>query len=65
MSEGLHPAQIEALRRMTPSERLEIGMSFIESMRELRGSVLRQEHPDWTEEQIARALREFVLHAAT
>ena len=65
MSERLHPAQIEALRRMTPSQRLEIGMSFIESMRELRGSVLRQEHPDWTEEQIARALREFVLHAAT
>jgi len=65
MSEGLHPAQIEALRKMTPSERLELGMSFIESMRELRGSVLRQEHPDWSEEQIARALREFVLHAST
>ena len=65
MSDELHPAQIAALRRMTPSERLEIGMSFIESMRELRDSVLRQEHPDWTEAQIARALREFVLHVST
>ncbi len=65
MSEDLHPAQVEALRKMTPAERLEVGMAFIESMRELRAAVLRQDHPEWTEQQIAEALREFVLHAST
>jgi hypothetical protein len=63
VSEDLHPAQIEALKEMTPARRLEVGMAFIEKMRALREAVLRQEHPDWTEEQIGRALREFVLHA--
>lgn len=65
MSDELHPVQIEALQRMTPAQRLEIGMTFIEQMRELRRSVLRQEHPDWSEREIARSLREFVLHASS
>ena len=63
MSEGLHPAQIAALRKMTPAQRLELGMGFIEQMREVRAAMLRREHPDWNAEQVAQALREFVLHA--
>jgi Rv0078B-related antitoxin len=65
MSDDLHPVQVEAFRRMTPGQRLEVAMGFIEEMRELRRSILRQEHPDWTEKQIANALREFVLHASS
>lgn len=63
MSEGLHPEQVRALRRMTPAQRLEMGMQLIEEMRELRASMLRFEHPDWTATQMSRALRDFVLHA--
>ncbi len=63
MSEELHPAQLAALRKMTPERRLELGMSFTEEMRELRAMMLRTEHPDWTQEQLARALRDYVLHA--
>ncbi len=65
MSEGLHPAQIAALRKMTPARRLEIGLALIEQMRELRAAMLRWEHPEWTQEQLAHAFREFVLHART
>lgn len=65
MSEGLHPEQVNALRKMTPAERLQAGMVFIDGMHELRENVLRQDHPDWTEEQIGRALRDFVLHASS
>ncbi len=65
MSEGLHPVQVAALRKMTPARRLEIGMGFIEEMRELRAAMLRLEHPDWTPEQVAQTLREFVLHAGS
>ncbi len=65
MSEELHPAQIEALKKMTPARRLELGMGFIEEMRELRAAMLRKQHPEWTPEQLARALREFVLYASS
>jgi hypothetical protein len=65
MSEELHPAQITALRKMTPAQRLEIGLGFIEEVRELRAAMLRKEHPDWDERQLAAALRDFVLHASS
>jgi hypothetical protein len=65
MSEELHPEQIKALRRMTPAQRLKIGLQFMEEMRQLKGAALRAQHPDWTEEQIAQAVREFVRHGAS
>jgi hypothetical protein len=63
MSDGVHPEQIKALRKMTLARRLELSLRFIEQMRELRGAVLRAEHPDWTREQLRRALRDFILNA--
>ena len=50
---------------MTPTRRLEIGLGFIEQMREVRAAMLRKEHPDWDERQLALALRDFVLHAGS
>lgn len=61
----MHPEQLKALRRMTLARRLEISLRFIEEMRELRAAMLRQEHPEWTQGQIARALRDFVFHASS
>jgi hypothetical protein len=63
MSDGVHPEQIKALREMTLARRLELSLRFIEQMRELRGAVLRAEHPGWTREQLRRALRDFILNA--
>lgn len=64
MSDDLHPEQVKALRKMTPSQRLETGLAFMEEMRQLKAAALRTQHPDWTEEQVAQALREFVSHGA-
>ena len=47
---------------MTPARRLEVGLAFIEEMRQLKAAALRAQHPDWTRERIAQALREFILH---
>jgi len=63
MSEGLHPEQIKALKKMTLEQRLGYSLRFIEQMRELRAAMLRAEHPDWTPEQVSCALRDFVLNA--
>ncbi len=48
---------------MTLTQRLEVGLRFIEEMRELRAAMLRREHPDWTPAQISRALRDFIVNA--
>lgn len=62
MEPELHPEQIKALRKMTPAQRLAIGLDFIEEMRQLKAAALRAQHPDWTEGQVAGALRDFILH---
>jgi hypothetical protein len=63
MSEDLHPEQIKALRKMTPAQRLQLSLRFIEQMREMREAMLRAEHPDWTREKVGSALRDFILNA--
>jgi hypothetical protein len=63
MEEELHPEQIKALRNMTPQRRLDLSLGFIEQMREMRAAMLRKEHPEWSAEKIAQALREFVRDA--
>lgn len=60
---GLHPEQVKALRKMSLQQRLELSLGAIEAMRGLRGAVLRAEHPDWSEQEIAEALRDFILNA--
>jgi hypothetical protein len=62
---GLHPEQIKALRKMTSAQRLKIGLEFMEEMRQLKAASLRAAHPNWSEEQIASSLRDFVLNVAS
>ena len=59
---GLHPEQVKALRKMTLQRRLELSLGVMEQMRSLRGAMLRAEHPEWSEEQMSAALRDFVCH---
>jgi hypothetical protein len=63
MQEELHPEQVKALRGMTAQRRLDLSLGFIEQMRELRAAMLRKEHPEWSAEEVAQALREFVRDA--
>ena len=55
--------QVAGLRRLSLQRRLELSLAAIESARELRAAMIRSEHPEWTEAQVAEALREFVRNA--
>lgn len=53
----------EIIARMTPAQKLQASMRLYWSARELKAAGLRKEHPDWSEQQIAAAVREaFLLH---
>jgi hypothetical protein len=61
---GLHPEQVKALRKMSLQRRLDLVLAAIESAPDLRKAMIRVEHPDWSTEQVERALRQEVRNAA-
>jgi hypothetical protein len=56
------PEQLAALRRLAPSEKLLIAGALYEEARRLKAAGLRAQHPEWSEEDIARAVRNVFLH---
>jgi len=57
--------QIEIYRRLTPERRLQIAERLYWSARELKAAWLRTRHPDWTEDQIAREVKQAFANART
>ena len=60
---GLHPEQIKALRKMSLQRRLDLALAGIQGASELRKAMIRAEHPDWSADQIAEALRKEIRNA--
>ena len=60
---GLHPEQIKALRKMPLQRRLDLALAGIESAGDLRKAMIRVEHPDWSADQVEKALREEIRNA--
>jgi hypothetical protein len=55
--------QTEILRRMTPEQKLRASMRLYWSARELKAAWFRAEHPEWTEAQVKKAVRDaFLFH---
>lgn len=57
------PVQMEIFRKMSPAKKLEIAQQLYWSARNLKAAALRQEHPDWSEEQIGEKVKEIFLYA--
>ncbi len=53
---------VDVLRKKTPAERLEIASGMWESARVMIGGVLRQEHPEWSEEEVLREIARRISH---
>lgn len=52
--------QIEIIRKMTPAHKFTIARGLYDTAWEIKRAALRQQHPDWTEEQVlARVKRIF------
>lgn len=61
----LHPAQIDAYRRMTAEERwLQMSRLYWQAW-EMKMAWLRQRHPDWTEGQVEEETRRIFINAGT
>jgi hypothetical protein len=55
--------QLRILRAMTPEQKLEAAMCLYWSARDLKAAALRGQHPEWSEEEVQRAVREIFLYA--
>lgn len=61
--EGLR-LQIEAYRRMTPQERLQVCFRLYELTRSLARQGVKHQHPDWDEGQVEQEVKRKFLLAA-
>lgn len=57
--------QIEIFKKMSTAEKLKLSMRLYWSARRLKASWLRQQHPDWTEEQVQSKVTEIFRNART
>ncbi len=62
--ELLDDAMAQVLREKTVAQRLAIGNSLWIYARDLMQSVLRQEHPEWSDEEIQRQVARRMSHGA-
>lgn len=51
------------VKAMSPAQKLNAAWQLNVSARQRKAAALRAQHPDWTEEQIRRAVREAFLYA--
>jgi len=65
MASELSPEYLAALRRMSGAEKLRAAFDLYTTARKVKAARLRQLHPDWTEEEVQRRVKEIFLHAVT
>ena len=55
--------QDEIIRKMTPERKLQVSMDMYYSARNLKAAWLRQQHSDWSEEQVQKAVTDIFANA--
>ena len=59
----LHPEQIRAYRSMTPEQKLRAAADLYWAARRLKEAAVRQQHPEWSDDQVASDVRELFQRA--
>jgi hypothetical protein len=57
--------QTQVFRRMTAEQKVQAAMQLYWSARNLKAAWIRNQHPDWTPEQVEHAVREVFANART
>ena len=65
MAANLTPEYIATLRRMTGAQKLRTAFQMYWSARRLKAARLRQQHPDWTEEEVQQRVKEIFMYMVT
>jgi Rv0078B-related antitoxin len=50
---------------MTPEQKLMLAANLHQKARALKAAGLREQHPDWSEKEIQKKVREIFLYATT
>ena len=58
-----HPEQIKILKSLSPEAKLQLAEKLYASARALKAAGIRQQHPDWSEEKVAKKVMELFLYA--
>lgn len=65
MASDLTPEYLANLRRMTGEQKWRTAFGLYWSARKLKAAGVRDQHPDWTEEQVQQRVKDIFLHAVT
>jgi len=55
--------QTKIISKMTPQAKLKLAMDLYWSARQLKTAWLTHLHPDWTQQQVDKTVKEIFLHA--
>jgi len=58
------PEQIQIFRAMSPARKLQLAAQFYFASRALKAQALRAQHPEWSDEEIDKRVKELFLYAA-
>lgn len=65
MASDMSPEYLAKLRSMTGAQKLRTAFVLYWTARKVKAARLRQQHPDWTEEQVQQRVKEIFMHAVT
>jgi hypothetical protein len=65
MTSELTPQYVATLRHLTGAQKLRAAAGLYWFARRLKAAAIRQQHPEWAEEQVQRRVKEIFLRVCT
>jgi hypothetical protein len=65
MASELTPEYIDSLRRTSGEQKLRTAFALYWAARRLKAAAFRNQHPDWTEEEVQKKVRDVFLRTST
>lgn len=65
MASDMTPEYIATLQRLSGEQKLKTAGALYWAARKLKAAGLRQQHPEWTEEQVQEKVKKIFMHATT